>query len=142
MAKCCSALVAQMKRRVTIQNVSRSPDEQGGFTETWTDGATVYASIDPYTGYQKFQAMQMQTPVTHKIVMRYRDDVTTETRLKFGDRIFDVAEALNVQEDGRFLQIKAVERVVIAPEPDIGAILLTTGAYLLQAQGGRILQEM
>jgi SPP1 family predicted phage head-tail adaptor len=128
-----------MKRRVTIQSVSRLSDGQGGYTESWADGDTVWASVDPSTGYQKFQAMQMQEPITHKIVMRYRPDVTTATRLRYGDRVFDVAEALDVDEDGRFLKIKAVERVVLAADSDIGALLLTSGAYLTLRSGGRLL---
>jgi SPP1 family predicted phage head-tail adaptor len=99
-----------MKRQVTIQNPVRVSDGQGGFTETFPDGATAYASIEPVKGYEKFQAMQMQAPVTHKIVMRYRTDVTTASRLKYGDRTFWVKEALNVDEESRFLAIRAEER--------------------------------
>ncbi|WP_020471469.1 phage head closure protein [Zavarzinella formosa] len=128
-----------MKNRVTIQAVSRLSDGQGGYAESWVDGATVWASIEPYSGYQKFQAMQLQTPVTHKISMRYRPDVATGTRLKYGDRFFSVEEALNVNEEGRFLAIKAVERVVRAEAVDVGALLLETGAYLRLNGGGRIL---
>jgi len=111
MASCsCSNRAATLKRRVTIQNATRTGDGQGGFTETWPDGATVWASIEPLKAYEKFQAMQMQTPVTHKIVMRHRGDVTSASRLKYGDRIFWVKEAINEDEENRFLIIKAIER--------------------------------
>ena len=103
-------MVTQMKHRLTIQNPVQTGDGQGGFTETFPDSATVHASIEPVKGYERFQAMQMQTPVTHKIVMRYRTDVTTASRLKFGTRVFWVKEALNVGEESRFLEIRAVER--------------------------------
>jgi SPP1 family predicted phage head-tail adaptor len=99
-----------MKRRLTVQSATNVSDGQGGFTETWVDGATVWASITPASGYEKFQAMQMQAPITHKIAMRYRTDVTTKSRLKFGDRVFWVAEVLNVNEENRVLAIKATER--------------------------------
>jgi SPP1 family predicted phage head-tail adaptor len=111
MASCpCANLVATLKRRVTIQNSSRVGDGQGGFDETWADGATVWASIEPMKGYEKFQAMQMQTPVSHKILMRYRGDVTSASRLKYGERIFWVKEVINQDEESRFLAIKAIER--------------------------------
>ena len=61
-------------------------------------------------GFERFQAMQMQTPVTHRIVMRYRPDVTTNSRFMFGTRIFWVQEVLNTEERNRFLIIKAIER--------------------------------
>lgn len=103
-------LVAAMRHRVTIQSSTQAPDGQGGFTETWADGATVWCSITTLKAYQRFQAMQMQTPETHKIVTRYRDDVTTGSRLKFGDRIFWVQEVINVEMRNRFLEIKVNER--------------------------------
>jgi SPP1 family predicted phage head-tail adaptor len=109
-AKNADALIAAMRKRVTIQNSTTLSDGQGGFTETWVDGAVVWASLEPAKGYERFQAMQMQTPITHKIVMRYRTDVTTATRLKYENRIFWIQECLNVEERKRFLQITAVER--------------------------------
>jgi SPP1 family predicted phage head-tail adaptor len=90
--------------------MSSVSDGQGGFTDTWNDVATVFASIEPVKGYERFQAMQMQTPITHKIVMRYRDDVTTASRFTLGARIFAAQEVINQDERSRFLLIKAVER--------------------------------
>jgi SPP1 family predicted phage head-tail adaptor len=139
LAKCCSDIVGQLKRRVTIQSSSTFSDGQGGFTESWVDGATVYASVEPIKGFERMQAMQMQEPITHKIMMRFRGDVTSASRLKFGDRVFWVKEALNVNEDGRLLEIRAIERAIHESEADIGALLLNTGGYLLLGTGGRIL---
>ncbi len=107
---CCASLAASLKKRVTIQNPTSVSDGQGGFTETYADGATVSASITPAKGYEKYQAMQAQTPITHEILMRYRADVTTASRLKYSTRVFWVQECLNVDEENRFLKIKAVER--------------------------------
>jgi SPP1 family predicted phage head-tail adaptor len=54
--------------------------------------------------------MQMQTPVTHKITMRYNASVTSATRLKFGTRIFAIKEVINVEERSRYLVVKAIEQ--------------------------------
>ena len=105
----CLDRVATLRKRLTIQTVSRVSDGQGGFTETWIDGATVSASIDPVKAYERFQAMQMAMPISHKIVMRFTKGVTDATRLKYGDRIFSVKEVINEGELSRFLLIKAIE---------------------------------
>lgn len=99
-----------MRHRVTIQSVSRVSDGQGGFTESWTDGATVWAAVEQKKAWEKFQAMQEQTPVVWAVTMRYRDDVTTASRLKYGTRVLWVKEVINVNEDDAFLDIKAIER--------------------------------
>lgn len=99
-----------MKHRVTIQNASRSSDGQGGFTETWTDGATVYASLKQKKAWEKFQAQQTQTPVIWEVTIRYRTDVTSASRLKYGTRILWVKEVINREEGKAYLDIKAIER--------------------------------
>lgn len=106
----CTYLPGTMKHRVTLQSISRVSDGQGGYTESWTDVADLWASIEPVKGYEKYQAMQVQTPVSHKMVIRYRSGVTTKNRILYGSRVFDIKEVLNVNEDGRFLQIKALEQ--------------------------------
>jgi SPP1 family predicted phage head-tail adaptor len=107
---CCASLSASFKRRLTIQTLSKADDGQGGFVETWIDGDDVWGSIEPLSGFQKYQAMQMQTPLTHKIVLRYRKDITTAIRLKYDERIFWVREVLNQEEANRFLTLKVNER--------------------------------
>ena len=109
MAECCASVVTSLKKRVTVQNVTRTADGQGGFTETWTDHADVWCSIEPVKAWERYQAAQLQAPVTHKIVMRYNRGVTPASRLKFGDRIFNVKEVINRMEESRFLDIRAVE---------------------------------
>lgn len=99
-----------MRHKLTIQTLSKVSDDQGGFTETWQDGADLWASIEPLKGYEKFQAQQMQVPVSHRITMRYRTDVTAASRLKHDGRVFWVKEVINRNEDNRFLIIKAIER--------------------------------
>jgi SPP1 family predicted phage head-tail adaptor len=104
------ATVATFRKRLVIQNKVTTSDGQGGSIETWPDGDTIWASVTPLKGYEKFQAMQMQTPNTHKIMTRYRDDITTASRLTLDGRIFWVKEVVNVEERNRFLQIQAIER--------------------------------
>jgi len=110
LGSCCASLAASLRHQVTIQTVSRTEDGQGGFTETWTNGESVWASIETLKAYQRFQAMQMQTPMTHKLVVRYRRDLSTLNRLLFGDRVFTVKEVINVDMKNRFLELKVEER--------------------------------
>ena len=109
MAECRASVAASLKKRLTIQNVARTPDGQGGFTETWADAATVYASLEPVKSYERYQAMQLAAPVSHTVVMRYTPAVTARSRLAYGDRVFNVKEVINQMEENRFLTIKAVE---------------------------------
>ena len=137
----CSYLPATFKKRVTIQNVSRVSDGQGGYTETWVDGSTVYASIEPVKSYERYQAQQLAVPVSHKIVMRYNASVDETSRLKYGDRVFDVKEVINVNEDGRFLSIKAIETESVTVDTETLRLLQENGFAILLEDGSNLLQE-
>lgn len=110
MVSCCDNLAATFRHRVIIQTSTQVSDGQGGFTEMWTDGGTVWASVETLKAYQRFQAMQLQTPATHKLVMRYRADVNSGIRLKFGVRLFWVQEVINVEMRNRYLILQVNER--------------------------------
>jgi SPP1 family predicted phage head-tail adaptor len=130
----CTYLPATFRKRLTIQEVTKSSDGQGGFTDQWNDLQDVSASVEPLKAYERFQAMQMQTPITHKIVMRYHPTLTTTARLRLGDRVFTVKEIINVEERNAYLVIKAIERAGATGSPSNG-ILLEDGTRLLAEDG-------
>ncbi len=115
MAK-CDYPPARMDKRVAIQRLAKAPDGQGGYVESWDDDFKVWASFEPLGGYEKFMAMQMQAEVTHKVTLRYRPDVGVGDRIRWGTRLFDIKEALDVDERRRFLRLKCVERSRLAAE--------------------------
>jgi SPP1 family predicted phage head-tail adaptor len=110
MPSCGSNVVSQMNKRVTIQTETQISDGQGGQTASWVSGATVWAKIEPVKAWERMQAMQLQAPVTHKIIIRYRSDVTSRSRFLYGSRVLDIVEVINPMEANQFLEIKAIER--------------------------------
>ena len=103
---------SELRHSIVIQSVARVSDGAGGQTETWSTQTTAYASIQPIKGYQKFQAMQTETPITHKIKMRYQAGISTQNRIVFDGRTFDVVEVLNIDERNIVLHILAMENLV------------------------------
>lgn len=93
----------QLKERVTIQEVNRTPDGMGGYTETWVDLQTVWAQVIPifYATQTKeaFTAEQMVPVMTYRVRIRYNPIMTLDKRLKWGNRILEPRSVIN--EDGR-----------------------------------------
>jgi len=110
MADCRKSPVANMKHRVAVQSIARVSDGQGGFTESWSTDATVWAWVRPVKGFEKFQAAQLQSPVTHKVTIRYRTGVTTKQRLLLGTRVLAIREVLDPGEGHTFLELTATEQ--------------------------------
>lgn len=102
-------IIGRMRHEIVVQQVSRAADGQGGFTETWSTFATVWAAIDPVSAYQQFQAEALQHRVTHKITMRYLSGLTSDMRISFGGRLFHIQSFRDFEEKGKFHEVQAEE---------------------------------
>ena len=101
------ARAGQLREWVTIQALTTSPDGQGGFTEAWGDIGTtpnVFARVQPLSGAERVAAMQIDARASHSVTVRYRSDITTAHRIKWGTRyLYPVGPWLNDDERGVLL---------------------------------------
>jgi SPP1 family predicted phage head-tail adaptor len=100
-----------LRHRVTLQQPAETPDGGGGFTLAWTDVATVWAAIEPLKGAERLHAQQLQSPVTHRVTMRYRSGVTPTMRLLFEARTLNIRAVIDPQERNRTLELLCEEGV-------------------------------
>lgn len=108
-------MIGNLHHRLTIQEQHLTPDNAGGFTQTWenvTAHPVVYAAVLPVSGAGRFVGGKTETVVTHKIVLRYRTDIVAGMRLCKGSRIFSIVSVLNLGEQNRFLEVLAEEIAV------------------------------
>ena len=98
------------RHRVTLQQAARTPDGMGGFAEAWQGIATVWAEVQPLTGKAYLAAQQVQSSVSHRVRIRYRDGVTPDMRVMFGTRHFAIDAVLCPDERKRELHLMCVER--------------------------------
>lgn len=99
----------QLKKRVTIQHPTRVSDSMGGFTETWTDDATVWAAIWPTSAKEQQLALKETMNITHRIRIRYRSVFRNGWRLKFGERYFAIQSIINIEERNEWFDLLCVE---------------------------------
>tara|TARA_R100001443_G_scaffold487_3_gene2000 strand:+ start:14826 stop:15179 length:354 start_codon:yes stop_codon:yes gene_type:complete len=111
--------IGDLRHLVEIQNSTRTTDDAGGYTNSYSTVCRVFASIKPKKGLEVFNTgssgMQIENPVTHEIFIRYRDDVTISntSKIVFGTREFNIKSILNMEERDRFYKIEAEEHVAI-----------------------------
>lgn len=105
---------SRLRQRLTLQEELRTPDGSGGYTRSWKDIASLWAEIVPIFPLSNRElpfAGQLQSKVTHKILLRYRGDVTTSHRLVFEKRVFNIRYAANAREDNETLELWVEEGV-------------------------------
>lgn len=89
----------RLRHRVVIQaqNTTATSDFGHGYAN-WTTAATVWASIEPLSGRELFQAKQVQPDATHKIMIRGGQTITPLNRLSHEGRYFNVLSVTNELE--------------------------------------------
>lgn len=105
-------MIGRMRHRVTIQSQSTAQDGHGQPVDTWTDVQSVWASIRPISSKEYYAASGERGEITHEIKIRFGATVSSEDRIVYGTRVFDIMPPFDVDERNRFLVVRAIERGV------------------------------
>ncbi len=97
--------IGDLRQRITLQQSVKTPDGHKGFTEQWQDLITVWASVEPLSGREYFYSHQIKAEVTHRVKMRYREDLTVKMRIKHRDRVLEIESILDKKERREELEI-------------------------------------
>jgi len=112
-------MIGAMRRRVTLQRYSRTSDDAGGAALEFYDIAKLWAAIEPQSAKENDFADQQREVVTHKVTLRYREDITNADRLKEvytrnnskATRIFAIKGIRNVGNKFAYLELDCEEGV-------------------------------
>ena len=98
-----------LRKRLTLQSESVTPDGSGGYAGNWTAIATLWGEITPSTRYYDYTNSERR--VTHSIRVRYRNDVNISTgmRLVYGSRAFTIRYIVIEEEKKRWLELLVEE---------------------------------
>ena len=99
-----------LRTELSLQAVATTADGLGGFTEDWTEFATVFGHIEPMAVESRFGAGQTLETVTHRIMLRHRADVSSGMRFSRQGRIFEIVTVHDPDETGRYLICRVREK--------------------------------
>lgn len=96
-------MIGKMAKIMTLQNCVLTPDDGGGFTQAWQNIAafpTVHVEIEAVSGAERFSTRQPVFRATHKVSLRFRDDILPGMRLVDDtDVVYNIVSVLD--SDGR-----------------------------------------
>lgn len=104
--------IGRLTHRVTLQRPGGTRDAVGERQTTWTDVATVWASVTPTSTAERNIAAQAHSFVTHRVTIRYGSEWATidaSWRVKFGDRHMPIEGIRNLEEGGRWFELVCTE---------------------------------
>lgn len=81
----------RLKTAFTLQVRRAARDATGGrAAESWADVETVWGELTPLAGWEGDRVKQVDAELTHRVVLRYRSDLTSRHRLKVGTTILNI----------------------------------------------------
>jgi SPP1 family predicted phage head-tail adaptor len=98
-----------LNKRMTLQKETLVPDGSGGKKGSWIDIAPLWAELIPIATDTVVVVSNYNRRLTHKIVLRYREDISTGMRLVFGSRSFVVRAIVDRDEKNEWLDLWAEE---------------------------------
>ena len=111
---------SRLRHRLTLQQETHTPDGAGGYVKSWNNVVDLWAEIVPVVGSSQSTktagretlfAGQMQAETTHRVLLRYRDGVTSAMRFVFEARIFNIRSVATSGERWDALEILVQEGI-------------------------------
>lgn len=97
--------IGDLNRRLELQSPVDVSDSMGGVTRTWNKEAIVWGAIWPTSVTERIQANAPTMVISHRIRIRYRDELGADWRLKYGNRYLSVVSIVNMNEEDRQLDL-------------------------------------
>jgi SPP1 family predicted phage head-tail adaptor len=100
----------QMTARLDLEAPLAAPDGQGGSELSWQVLASVWARIEPVSFVVAGEEAAAATgSISHRIWLRYREDVSAGQRLRKGSRVFAIRLVRDPDETRRYLVCQCEE---------------------------------
>jgi SPP1 family predicted phage head-tail adaptor len=102
-------MISRLRHRTQILIRTEDPDSGFGTDETFTVLATVWAQFIPVSGMKRLETQSYGTDITHKVLMRYRGDVTDRHWLEWNRRRFEIKTFRYLEEKTDWLELTVQE---------------------------------
>lgn len=94
--------IGKLRHRVTLQAKGQTQDPNTGeMLPGWQDVATVWASVEALSGRDLIAAQANDSEISARIVIRYREGVTSAMRIAHRGQLYDIQAVLPDPESGR-----------------------------------------
>ncbi|MBO6918242.1 MAG: phage head closure protein [Rhizobiaceae bacterium] len=105
----------QLRTPMELQSCIEVPDGQGGVHKDWQTIAEIFAHVEPIGSISHLRARYKEQKVSHRVILRYRDDINLDLRFQRGSRIFAIRGIHDLDESKRYLICKCEETTRPSP---------------------------
>lgn len=102
-----------LRNLITIERQAEVSNDSGGQDIVWSTHKSMKAKVSPKSGRERVYGMQLESPLTHAIIIRYTDDILTDDRVNFNGRLMQIRAVRNIEEMNRWIELSCEEGVAI-----------------------------
>jgi SPP1 family predicted phage head-tail adaptor len=109
--------IGRLRHRIVF--LKPTEEEKNSFKESvpvYTEFASVRAAVEPMTGKEYAEAQKIRAETTYNITTRYVKGITSDMKIRFGEKEFDIVSILNIGERNEQLKIVASEKDINGKE--------------------------
>jgi SPP1 family predicted phage head-tail adaptor len=99
----------QLRKRITIQQETMTPDGSLGFVAAWSTFRACWAAVEPLSGAERLQYAQLYPTLSIRVTVRYTKGVSPKMRILYGTRTLEILDVLDLQEQHKELQLMCHE---------------------------------
>lgn len=104
--------IGKLNKRITFQKAVEQTDAMGQDCMAYEDYCTVWATVKPFKASDHSLQGKLSPETTHKIYIRYRDDLEPDMRILYnGRKLYPAGTFVDLDERHELLEIQAEERV-------------------------------
>ncbi len=100
---------SRLRQKLTLQSEIQTADGAGGYTRSWEEVAELWAEIIPISGREKLFAMQLESSVTHRVLIRWRSGVNSGQRLINDSLTLNIIYVSSIQ-NGELLELMVEDK--------------------------------
>lgn len=106
----------RLRHRVHIRKNFPTRDKYGGKADDWRTIAVRWAAVEPIKATERMSANQVQMEVTHRVLLRYIDELQPMDRIQvkpdtFGARDLEIMSIINRDQRDISLELLCKEAV-------------------------------
>jgi SPP1 family predicted phage head-tail adaptor len=104
--------IGRLNKRITIKKKVDSVNSLNQKSKTYQDVKTVWASIAPVRGAERYELQKLNEEITYRVYIRYISGIRADMYIAYKDKLFEIRSVIDVDLDGKMLEIDCVEKIV------------------------------
>ena len=101
--------IGPMRDVLTLEAPQDVPDGLGGVMRSFVPRATIHAQVRPLGGSTRRKAGQPQAVARVAVLMRQRPDLTSDMRLRRGERVYSITSIERIDRLSFFVRVTCEE---------------------------------